>query len=359
LFGGFRSFIEQLERELKLLGYSYRLGIGPTLEGAALLARAGIRVAITSPHALFTRIRNLPLTQLTLPPEMSLQLHTAGVRTLGLLLELPRDAIARRFGPDTSDFLDRLMGEVPDPRVPFRLPEKYSAYFEFEFEVKNTEALLFPLRRMLQEFAGYLRARDTGTQRFTIRFGHRLSPVTELRVGSSAPDRSADRFLALVRERMQNIELPEPTVSLSLYADQFASPTALQTDLLNRSVMQTEDLSHTLDRIAMRVGDENVHGVRPAADHRPEYSWISAPPETAVPNLQFADRPLWLLPEPRSLESSAIPGIASGPERIEAGWWNDGDVQRDYYVVHMSNGPDLWVFKDLQTSNWYLHGFWS
>jgi protein ImuB len=373
LFGGFRHFIEQLERELKPLGYSYRLGIGPTLEGAALLARAGIRLAITSPHALFTRIRNLPLTQLTLPPEMSLQLHTAGVRTLGLLLELPRDAIARRFGPDTSDFLDRLMGETPDPRTPFRLPEKYSAHFEFEFEVKNTEALLFPLRRMVQEFAGYLRARDTGTQRFTIRFGHRLSPATEMHIGSSAPDRSADRFLALVRERMQNIELAEPTISLSLYADQFAPPTALQTDLLNRSVMQTEDLSHTLDRIAMRVGDENVYGVRPAADHRPEYSWTSTQlpvgPTSAGPhdvrlksnpqNLQFPDRPLWLLPKPRSLESSVIPAIASGPERIEAGWWDDGDVQRDYYVVRMNSGPDLWVFKDLRTSNWYLHGFWS
>jgi protein ImuB len=162
-----------------------------------------------------------------------------------------------------------------------------------------------------------------------------------------------------VRERMQNMELSEPTISLSLYADQFASPTALQTDLLNRSVMQTEDLSHTLDRIAMRVGDENVYGVRPAADHRPEYTWTATSSDAAVPTLKFSDRPLWLLPEPRSLESSVIPGIASGPERIESGWWDDGDVQRDYYVVRTSNGPDLWVFKDLRTSNWYLHGFWS
>ncbi|MFL6618018.1 MAG: hypothetical protein ACJ8MH_05425, partial [Povalibacter sp.] len=294
-----------------------------------------------------------------LPPEMRVMLKSAGVRSLGLLLDLPRDAIARRFGPETSDFLDRLMGEASDPRAPYRLPDKYSAHFEFEFEVKNTDALIFPLHRMVQEFAGYLRARDTGTQRFTIRFGHRLMTSTAMHIGSSSPDRSAERFMALVRERMQNIELPEPTISLSLDADQFASPTALQSDLLNRSVLQTEDLSHTLDRIAMRVGEENVHGVRPVADHRPEHSWTSTPSDEAVPNLQFSDRPLWLLPEPRSLESSAVPGIASGPERIEGGWWDEGDVQRDYYVVHMSNGPDLWVFKDLRTSNWFLHGFWS
>jgi len=34
-------------------------------------------------------------------------------------------------------------------------------------------------------------------------------------------------------------------------------------------------------------------------------------------------------------------------------------VQRDYYVVRMSNGPDLWVFRDLRNSQWYLHGLWS
>lgn len=360
LFGGFRNFIERLECELKQLDYSYRLGIGPTLEGAALLARAGIRMAVTSPHALFARIRNLPLGELTLPPQIADQLHTAGVRTLGLLLELPRESIAKRFGPDISDFLDRLMGVAADPRVAFRLPEKYAAHFEFEFEVRNTEALLFPLQRMLQEFAGYLRARDTGAQCFSIVFGHRSAPATCVRIGASTPERNAGRFLALVRERMQHVTLPEPTIGLSVLADEFASPTALQNDLLNRSLQQTEDLAHTLDRISMRVGENNVHYVRSAADHRPEKSWTTAEAAEKFPQVHFPDRPLWLLPEPRALGSATLPGPASRAERIESGWWdNDEDVQRDYYVVRMSQGPDLWVFQDLRTADWYLHGFWS
>ena len=359
LFGGFRSFIERMEAGLKSLDYSYRLGIGPTPEGAALLARAGIRIAITSPNALFTRIRPLPIDKLALPVEMTEQLHTVGVRTIGMLLELPRAAIAKRFGPDTSNFLDRLMGETADPRVAFRLPERYAANFEFEFEVRSTEGLLFPLRRMLNEFAGYLRARDTGVQRFTIAFGHRLATATEISIGSATPERSADRFFELVRERMQNLELPEATLSLSLSAAEFATPTALQTDLLNRSLHEAEDLSHTIDRIATRLGSENVHGVKPAADHRPETSWSPTSLSEATSNLRFPDRPLWLLPQPQALQLAAIPRITSGPERIEAGWWDDGDVQRDYYVVRVSNGSDLWVFRDLRDSSWYLHGFWS
>lgn len=359
LFGGFRKFIELVEAALKELHYTYQLGIGPTLEGAALLARAGIRVAITTPNALFMRIRHLPVGKLTLPPDMTEQLHTVGIRTLGMLLELPRAAIAKRFGPDTSHFLDRLMGEAPDPRICFRLPENYSAHFEFEFEVRNTEALLFPLRRMLNEFAGYLRGRDTGVQRFTISFGHRDAPATQVSIGSSVSDRNADRFLSLVRERLQNLELPESTISLSLRATEFATPSALQNDLLNRSLHEVEDLSHTLDRIATRLGNDNVHSVRLAADHRPESSWSPAALEEPLSSLQFPDRPLWLLPQPRPLQLSGVPKIASGPERIETGWWDNGDVQRDYYIVQVANGPDLWVFKDLKSSDWYLHGFWS
>ena len=359
LFGGLPKFIEQVEAGLKQLDYTYLLGIGPTLEGSALLARAGIRVAIATPHALFMRIRNLPIGKLTLPPQMTEQLHTVGVRTLGMLLELPRASIAKRFGPDTSNFLNRLMGESPDPRHIFRLPEKYAAHFEFDFEVRSTEGLLFPLRRMLNEFAGYLRARDTGVQRFFIAFGHRSAPATKTSIGSAASDRNAERFFALVRECLQNLELPEATISLTVSASEFAAPTALQIDLLNRSQDEAENLVHTIDRISARLGQENVHGVRLAADHRPELSWAASSLDEASANLHFPDRPLWLLPQPKALQLAAIPRITSGPERIEAGWWDDGDVQRDYYIVRVANGQDLWVFRDLRSSEWYLHGFWS
>lgn len=371
LFGGFRRFVTCLETQLQQLRYTYQLGIGPTLEGAALLARSGIRLAIHTPHALFTRIRTLPIGKLALDPRISGQLQIAGVRTIGALLELPRAALARRFEPAVSHFLDRLMGTAADVRPAFRLPGRYSARQEFEFEIAGSEALLFPLRRMLHEFAGYLRARDTAVQDFTLALGHRQSAqrqatVTNLPIGMATPERRPECFLALVRERLERIELPGATISLALMAERFANPTALQTDLLNRTQRQTETFSHTLDRLVARLGEDNVHGLRLRADHRPEMSWTStavtataAHPLSSGTRPTSAARPLWLLPAPKPLTQSILPGIASTPERIEAGWWDGADVQRDYYIVRTSQGPDLWVFQDLRDSNWYLHGFWS
>ena len=49
----------------------------------------------------------------------------------------------------------------------------------------------------------------------------------------------------------------------------------------------------------------------------------------------------------------------SGPERIESGWWDGGDVRRDYYLLRTPEGSTLWVYHDLNDHNWYLHGFWS
>jgi protein ImuB len=366
LFGGLRTLIASLECELDQLGYSYQLGIGPTLEGAALLARAEIRMAITTPGALRARIRPLPIARLALAPEIAQQLHTSGVRTIGVLLDLPRDALARRFGAQLGDFLDRLTGRAADPRPMFRVPDHYQAGCEFEFEVKSTEALLFPLRRMLHELAGFLRARDTAVQRFTVTLTHRTSPATRLHVGLSTPERDAQRFFSLVREQLERVELPAPTTQLDLSAEEFAAPTALQSDFFSSALQHSEQFSHTIDRIAARLGERQVQRLAPVADHRPEAAWASAPgiaqgnaTNAAQPGAHFPQRPLWLLPEPKPLHLSAIPQVTAGPERIEGGWWDQGDLRRDYYIVRTSNGADLWVYRDLTDRSWYLHGFWS
>jgi protein ImuB len=359
LFNGFRRLLERLESELALLGYTYRLGIAPTLEGAALLACADIRVAMTTAAALYARIRSLPVTRLALSSATLQQLQMVGIRTIGAALELPRASVAKRFGPETSNYFDRLVGALPDPRPVYRLPERYSAKFEFGFEVVSTEGLLFPAHRMLREFAGFLLGRDTAVQRFRLTLSHRGHPATELNVGMSTPERSTERFFALLREQLQRVTLPAATCELTLSADEFASPTALQTDLLNGQQQQSEEISHTLDRIAARLGEDHVYGLKTSADHRPEASWATSAVREQHRPWEFPARPLWLLPEPRPLQNSPLGALSGRAERIESGWWEDKDVQRDYYVLRTTSGAELWVFRDLKDANWYLHGFWS
>lgn len=360
LFGGFRALMQTIESEIHELDYTCRLGVGPTLEGAALLARAQIRIAATTTQTLYERIRTLPVQRLALRTQVCQQLMTAGIRTIGLLLELPRDAIAKRFGPEVSDYLARLMGDAPDPRPTFSLPVHYDAHFDFDFELKNSESLLFPLKRMLREFAGFLRARDVSVQSFDLVFEHSEGACTSMRIGLSLPDRSADKFLTLVREQLERITLSAPTIGLRLIADRFSASSTQQSDFFSHALQNGGDLAHTIDRLTARLGADQVYGLKMTADHRPEKSWSKAQLNDKREMLQFPERPLWLLPEPKPMQLSSIPQITSGPERIESGWWDANDVQRDYYIVRTSNGADLWVYRDLaRGGEWYLHGFWS
>ncbi len=47
---------------------------------------------------------------------------------------------------------------------------------------------------------------------------------------------------------------------------------------------------------------------------------------------------------------------ATGPERIDTGWWQGATQQRDYFRVELSTATWLWIYRDRREHNWYLHG---
>jgi protein ImuB len=69
---------------------------------------------------------------------------------------------------------------------------------------------------------------------------------------------------------------------------------------------------------------------------------------------------LWLLQKPVGIEArKASLKLVSGPERIEAGWWDEQDVARDYYMAENGRGQRLWVFRDHRTRSWFVHGLFG
>jgi len=360
LFGGHAALLANIEAELSQLGYSHACALAPSPAAAALLTQAGQQRCVSTPVELRSRLESLPLALLALPDEVLAALHSAGLRRIGQLLELPAAAIARRFGPAASLYLQRLCGTASDPRPAWRMPATYSACFEFDAEVHDTTALLFPLRRLLLEFQGYLRGRDCAVLRFTLAFEHYRQPASGVTIGMSAPARDAAQFLLLARERLQSLVLPAAVSGLRLQALEFTAASVLQADFFGGDAQQLQQLQLLLDRLQARLGDGQVRSLALAADHRPERGWRFAPPQqqsTARPDMQAAVRPCTLLPQPRRIEAPAL--LLSGPERIESGWWDGGDVTRDYYVARAADGARLWVFQDLAAGGWYLQGLWT
>jgi protein ImuB len=359
LFGGHASLLAKLEAELTQLGYSHACALAPSPTGAALLTQVEQQRCVITRSQLRSRLERLPLSLLALPEVVLTGLHSAGLRRIDQLLALPAAAIARRFGPETNLYLRRLCGAVSDPRPAWRLPATYRARFEFGSEVRDTTALLFPLRRLLLEFQGYLRGRDCAVLRFTLEFEHYRQPASIVTIGMSAPTRDAAQFLLLARERLQALVLPAPVSALALQALEFTAASVVQADFFGSDAQQLQQLQLLLDRLQTRLGVEQVRGLQAEADYRPERAWRLVAPQqaTAAAGVVAVARPCTLLQNPRPIEPPAR--LLSGPERIESGWWDGGDATRDYYVARAEDGARLWVFHDLAAGVWYLQGLWS
>jgi protein ImuB len=48
-----------------------------------------------------------------------------------------------------------------------------------------------------------------------------------------------------------------------------------------------------------------------------------------------------------------------GPERIAGQWWNGSGKTRDYFDVADTAGSRFWLFRVMETNQWYLHGIFE
>lgn len=372
LFRGLESLIESLRRGLAGMGWSTKLAGAPTPRAACWLARTNEERFIVRGE-LEQALAALSVRVLHCADETLEALQAIGVRTLGELVALPRDGVARRFGQRLVDDLDRALGRLPDPRNFFVPPAVFRADIELPTEVTQAEALLFAARRLVVQLAGFLAARSGGIQRFVLKLGHRDKAPTEIAIGLVAPARDAEHFVLLLRERLSNLVLREPVRSIALQTEEVVPLAGSNLGLLLEESKPPGNWEHLVERLRSRLGADAVYGLAPQADHRPERASVRDPlaagqPQTcAGASAEFPARPFWLLARPRPLrEIDAVPHyegpleLLAGPERIESGWWDGEDVARDYFVARTRNEALVWIYRERRgEGGWYLHGVFA
>jgi protein ImuB len=378
LFEGHAKLTSAITRGIRELGFQAACGVAPTPLAARVFARGEarglpVRSCLTLAE-LRERLADLPLFLLDWPESTLAHLTDLGIMRLRAMLELPHEGVARRFGPAIMVSLERLLGNVADPRVAYVPPARFDTKLELPAEADGVEALLFPLRRMLVEFEGAMRGRGAGVQRMTLVLKHGRKSRTRVPLEFATPEREADFILAIAREKLGRLTLTAPTLALSLHADALL-PFAPRTGTwLPGSQEQAIDRERLIQRLAARMGNERVFGIEVANDHRPEktgvrhgFSRTDSASENPCLTPVFSSRPTWLLHNPQRLiveaESPCLHGplaMIAGPERIEAGWWDGAEACRDYYVAANERGERYWIFREHRGSQaWYLHGIFA
>lgn len=380
LFGPWPRFAALLHDDLEALGFRHRLVLAPNPCAAWVLAQNHAELALNTPSALANALAQVPIDRAGLPAMVTGALRAMGLRTLKQVFALPRAAVVRRFGPDLLLQLDRLRGDTPRPLTWYQPPDRFDERIEFNYEVELSEALWFPLRRLVHDLAAFLTGRDGGVQRFDLLLEHEGRAATTVSIGLLAAERDPRLLFEIAQSRLAQASMPAPVRGLRLRADELPSFVPVGSDLFAPNAAQTLAWPQLRERLRARLGAEQVYTLGIEADHRPERAWQRqveangvrmprATPAAAIAETEarvaFAARtiaplrPGWLLSRPIPLRSREI-RILSGPERIESGWWDGSDVRRDYYVVETAEGQRAWAYRPSgEDGPFMLHGWFA
>jgi protein ImuB len=390
LFKGLRNLLARLKKGIEELGYAVRLSIAPTPLGATLFARAGVENPVNNMRELRSRLVSLPLQSLDLDTGTLTRLTNLGLHHIGDCLRMPRDGLARRFGPQLLLDLDRASGKAPDVRPRFVPPPRFTSRLLLPAAANSCEALAFATHRLLLELCGFLRTRSGGIEGLALELGHPKGPPTRVALELVSASRDAAYLHELLRLRLERLTLPGPVEAIRLHAGNIVSlpargrnlfsadssaidkkTKAIQIralDWLTRQSLSPSEQPQLIERLRARLGNEAVCGLCLVPEHRPERSQRScAPGEAVAPSIRYGKRPLWLLLEPLPLKTRQdhpwLKGrlhLLAGPERIESGWWDGEDIARDYFVAANPQGSCFWIFREHgDMPHWFLHGIFA
>jgi protein ImuB len=347
LFGPWPLFEARLRQELEALGLRHRIVVASNPVAARMLANAHDGLAVTCAEQTRAALLQLPIGKIGLPADAAQAFARMGLRRLGEVLALPREALARRFAAQVQLHLDQLLGVRSVGLDFYQPPDRFETRLELNFDVESHQALLFPLRRMIGDLAAFLAGRDCGVQRFELHLEHVEGPDTRLMVGLLSAERDAAMLFELARGRLEPLRIPAPVRNLRLLAEDLPAFVPQHQALFDPRAQQTQAWPQLRERLRARLGDEAVKGLRAEADHRPECAWqLNDLGTCGALQVTPGSRPGWLLAAPQRLPESGVQLLGQA-ERIESGWWDGGDVRRDYYRIETREGLRGWAYQDL------------
>lgn len=372
LFGGLEVLQQHITQALQPLGYSAVQAVACTAEAAWILARAGISSPCETLPVQRRRVAALPVQSLSANADVRSALESTGARTIGDCLALPRKALARRFGADLVNQLDRMLGQAPDPRTFYQPPDQFYSQILLPDVVRDSQALLFALQRLLHELAGFLRARDAGAQDMRLGLIKPQQPVESLELRLLSPSHDPVHLFKLWQEKLEKHALSSWVEGIELEVPQLVSVETEALDLFASAKQSGPAFIHFLERLRNRLGEDAIQQVYCCNEHRPELAgkmrgFQPGKKTPSTTNHAQALRPLWLLPQPQEIRTTEqgpwLEGpleLLEGPERIESGWWDGGDQRRDYYVARTLQQQTLWIYQDIRAkARWYLQGYFD
>ncbi len=370
-FGSLRNIIEQINYSLKnSWRHTYYFAITPTPEASLLLAHSGEQKVIHELADLRSMLGKVPVNVLPIDEKSHQQLNKIGINTLRDIWRLPTAALARRFNVELINYLDRVIGKSTSILPLHKPPACFHTSCDIPHTLESYNLLLPYAERLLDDLHCFLRNLDMYTNQFCVYFQHEKLMPTIINITLRQALRDKKHFSMLLETRLQNKKTPAPVTGIKIIAETLHLYTGRTADLFSKQKtdkFNEGNIDSLLEQLYARLGEGAIKPLFFSEDHRPEQANSYRKPAQKTFRTPLAERPFWLLPEPRQLIKKdnrlyykSLIQFSRGPERIESGWWDGNEIRRDYYVGIDLIAGSLWIYHDLKNRKlWYLHGLFG
>ncbi len=343
--------------ELSGLNLRYHYATAPTAAMAKVLATSGCNKVFEDMTEARQVLHQLPIDKLFITAKQKEQLQRVGIKSISKLLAIPLKDMAKRFDLTMFNYLGQLSGELREKHTLFRPTRSYKRSLELMYEIINSEILKHPIKKMLLELETYLHSRNLVTDKLCFELCYRYNEHLSFEVEKAGGCYYAEKWLLLVRLKLESIKLSEPVVTIRLACNKLFAQQPRVGGLFNQqhSKVDSQEL-HSLLQAKLGAHLVNQLSFQPALDPNQctLYNTTSdAKLETTSP-LQL--RPSFLLAKPARLQEQVK--VQYGPERILTNWWSGTVAYRDYFIAKTEQGQRLWIYRTPQLE-WYTHGYFS
>lgn len=355
LYGGVNAALEVLSREVRALPVTVQLAVADNPLAAQVLAEYDSSVSL-NPKNSPQQLEQLPISAAGLSAKVQKHCKAAGFRQLGELMQLPGAEIGRQLGLETQLYLEELQSRRQRSYSFFLPPESFQQSLDLVTEIAHWQGLLFPLKRLLGELEDFLYQRQKVVQQVKVELHHRNEPSSVIPVALAEPGWRGQSFLSLLQLKMESIPLPEPVMEIRLVAGELLCSEQYNDHFFGAQQHRHETLQ-LIGRLQAKLGSQAVFSPAINDDPRPGNNEFRRPAGEKPQALSVAPkRPLWLLrpPQPTSIN---LWKLRHGPERKVCGWWDAGEVARDYWIAQDKFQRMGWLY--FESGQWYLHGWFS
>ncbi len=388
-----RAYTGAVER-----GYVPRIAIAPSLGSAWAFSRFGERpLTIVSKSKLRPLLSKLPVESLRLAPSVMMSLNDLNVSAVGQLMLLPRSTLLTRFGPAVIDRLDQALGHTEEPLITSAPIGPLRAEKVFLTPIVSPESLEKTVSLLLQRLLSRLSEQTQKPSHLLLEIFSHDQPLFARELLLAFPTGDPNHLWNLIRTQLEQVNIGRGIERVTLVAYRTAAikpekHTFLPEEQSARTFFTaTQECGKLLDVLGEYLGPEEVFSLAPQASHIPERSYAFKPLKNGIASLNephqaantapielASERPSLLFRSPLAIQVMALlpdhPPFwlkwrekryrihrACGPERIAPEWWGkDAELftTRDYFQVQLQGGIWLWIYREQETQEWYLHGIW-